>query len=525
MGIDRSVLVSYTKSCKMSVDTYCLDFHVVPCHEEAVYIRDVATVATCVAELLRQDCLEQGCIFSAYSYTAIYSGPKDSVFTIKHYFREGLVTLTIECFRVSIEDALFRSYDEVEILQKHIRRNLDAESGACIPAIRRCLSKSPYMRSSDDRIQQFRWEALLFSQQSPHQLVEIFRTVDYGNVLVLDGFVNIAESDLIYTQSLMCQGKQQYKDKEILILGGGDGALLHELLKETPKFVTMVDIDEAVIKGCSQHMKSICGDVLDKGEGDNYKVIVDDAFKWLKQYDEEGKQFDFIFGDLTDIPVHNEGSTWEFVRSILKLSLSLLPVGGKYMTHCNGKNSAEALDVFENEVKKIGYPLEIVRSEAYVPSFLETWVFFQLTRKEGVVNGIAGKEANGGQDVPMENGDVKKEQKGTPDKEVKEVKNEKPEVAKEAEKDAKGRVTPEKDAKGRVTPEKDPKGRVTPEKDTKVNGDKKEAKTTAEKKETAAEKKGGVKNTKEKLESPKTESPKPTDKGKTEKNGKKKDAK
>lgn len=33
-----------------------------------------------------------------------------------------------------------------------------------------------------------------------------------------------------------------YKDKEILILGGGDGGLLHELLKEGPKHVTMVDI-------------------------------------------------------------------------------------------------------------------------------------------------------------------------------------------------------------------------------------------------------------------------------------------
>jgi len=490
----------------MSVDTYCLDFHVVPCQDEAVYVRDVATVATCVAELLRQDCLEQGCIFSAYSYTAIYSGPKDSVFTIKHYFREGLVTLTIECFRVSIDDALFGSYDEIEILQKHIRRNLDAESGACIPAIRRCLSKSPYMRTSDDRLQQFRWESLLFSEQSPHQLVEIFKTQDYGNVLVIDGFVNIAESDLIYTKTLMCQGKHQYKDKEILILGGGDGSLLHELLKESPKFVTMIDIDEVVVRSCNLHMKSLCGDVLEKGEGDNYKIVVDDAHKWLKQYDQEGKQFDFIVGDLTDIPVHSEGSTWEFVRSMLKLALGILPVGGKYMTHCNGKNSPEALDVFENEVKKIGYPLEIVRSEAYIPSFLETWVFFEMTRKEGVVNGVAGKEVKVEEEVPVTNGEVKKERKSTPDKEVK---SDKPDPPKDAEKDAKSRVTPEKDAKGRITPEKEPK----------VNGEKKEAKTPADKKEG----KSGVKQTKEKLENSKTDSPK--DKSKTDKNGKKKEVK
>ena len=78
-----------------------------------------------------------------------------------------------------------------------------------------------------------------------------------GNCLVLDGFMNLAESDMAYTTSLMCWGKQQYEGKEVLILGGGDGALLHELLKEKPKFVTMIDIDEAVIRSCKEHMRFV----------------------------------------------------------------------------------------------------------------------------------------------------------------------------------------------------------------------------------------------------------------------------
>ena len=92
----------------MSVETVLLDFQVPPCLDNAVYIRDVATVATCVAEALRQDCLEQGCISSAFSYAAIYSGPKDCMFTIKHYFREGLITLTLEYFKVSAHHSLDR---------------------------------------------------------------------------------------------------------------------------------------------------------------------------------------------------------------------------------------------------------------------------------------------------------------------------------------------------------------------------------------------------------------------------------
>ena len=83
---------------------------------------------------------------------------------------------------------------------------------------------------------------------------------------------DIAESDLIYTETLMQRTKEDYKDKEILILGGGDGALLFELLKENVKFVTMVEIDDVVLKCCNQFMKSICGSVLEKDSGDNYKV-------------------------------------------------------------------------------------------------------------------------------------------------------------------------------------------------------------------------------------------------------------
>ena len=47
----------------------------------------------------------------------------------------------------------------------------------------------------------------------------------------------------------------------------------------------------------------MCGEVLDKAEGDNYKIIVDDACKWLQTYKADSKQFDIIIGDLTDIPV------------------------------------------------------------------------------------------------------------------------------------------------------------------------------------------------------------------------------
>ena len=62
----------------------------------------------------------------------------------------------------------------------------------------------------------------------------------------------LAESDIDYTKALLGNGRENYQDKDILILGGGDGGVLNELLKESPKFVTMVEISfsNECLKAC-----------------------------------------------------------------------------------------------------------------------------------------------------------------------------------------------------------------------------------------------------------------------------------
>lgn len=109
--------------------------------------------------------------------------------------------------------------------------------------------------------------------------------------------LDISEADLIYTETIMARGKEDYRDKEIVILGiklylfwvffvylwylgGGDGALLYELLKEQPRYVTMLEIDDIVMKACAKHMRSICGDVLDRRSDKNYEVNISIKIKF-----------------------------------------------------------------------------------------------------------------------------------------------------------------------------------------------------------------------------------------------------
>merc|ERR1712037_1009580 len=186
-----------------------------------------------------------------------------------------------------------------------------------------------------------------------------------------------------------------------------------------------------------------------------------------------GRQFDVIFGDLTDIPVHgNDTSTWNFVRAVVRTSLLLLPIGGKYFTHINGINSPSSIALFEKMVEGLGVPVEIATTEAHVPSFMEKWVFYQLTRKEGEVKEEGGEElkVNG---VKEEAATEKKEDA------------KQPEEAKEA---------PKSEAK-----ESEKSGPPKDEKKEESKAASKEDKKKTEKKE---EKKTGAKGSKEALESP-----------------------
>ena len=56
-------------------------------------------------------------------------------------------------------------------------------------------------------------------------------------------YLVLGESDIIYTNTLLgLERANLYKDKTIMILGGGDGGLLYELLKLSPRLVIMVEV-------------------------------------------------------------------------------------------------------------------------------------------------------------------------------------------------------------------------------------------------------------------------------------------
>lgn len=179
----------------------------------------------------------------------------------------------------------------------------------------------------------------------------------------------------------MGRGIENYEGKEICILGGGDGALLYELLKENPKHVVMLEIDELVMQACNKYLNSICGDVLEKRKTDQYEIIVGDCVEYMKKFIAEGRKFDYVFGDLTDIPISDApiGECWDFIRTIFEHSFKLLKPDGKFLTHGNGTSCLESLQLFEDQLRLLKPKVKFTTTKAFVPSFMEEWLFYQVT--------------------------------------------------------------------------------------------------------------------------------------------------
>lgn len=65
------------------------------------------------------------------------------------------------------------------------------------------------------------------------------------------------------------------------------------------------------------------------------QIIVGDCMVTLDKYIKDGRKFDYVFGDLTDIPISDTptGEIWDFIRSILEKSFKILKPDGIYLQH------------------------------------------------------------------------------------------------------------------------------------------------------------------------------------------------
>ncbi|KAJ3072368.1 hypothetical protein HK102_006249 [Quaeritorhiza haematococci] len=137
---------------------------------------------------------------------------------------------------------------------------------------------------------------ILHVEKSKYQDVLVFQSANHGNVLVLDGVIQCTERDEFAYQEMIAHLPlcAHPNPKKVLVIGGGDGGVLREVVKhESVEEVTLVEIDEVVIKVAKKFLPSMAIGF----EHPKVNVHVGDGFEYLKN--NQGS-YDVIITDSSD---------------------------------------------------------------------------------------------------------------------------------------------------------------------------------------------------------------------------------
>lgn len=96
----------------------------------------------------------------------------------------------------------------------------------------------------------FDFDRCLFQKKSPYQAIEVIENPYFGHVLFLDGLVQTTEKDeFFYHEMLAHPALVAHPDpQQVLIIGGGDGGVLKEVLRYPIMKAKLVEIDAQVIE-------------------------------------------------------------------------------------------------------------------------------------------------------------------------------------------------------------------------------------------------------------------------------------
>jgi spermidine synthase len=145
--------------------------------------------------------------------------------------------------------------------------------------------------------QRFEIEALVYRGHTEHQEALVFESPILGRVLVLDGIVQTTERDefvyheMISHVAIMAHGAA----RDVLIIGGGDGGTLEEVLKHPGVArATMVELDPGVVELAKAYLPAISRGAFDDPRTE---LIFGDGVRFVADTD---RRFDVIIVDSTD---------------------------------------------------------------------------------------------------------------------------------------------------------------------------------------------------------------------------------
>ncbi len=137
----------------------------------------------------------------------------------------------------------------------------------------------------------------LHGEETPFQNMRFVNSRMYGKMLLLDGVVQTTEKDEFVYHEMMthvpviCHGNA----KNVLIIGGGDGGILREVLRHpSVEKAVMVEIDQRVIDFSKEYLPTISDGAFDDPRSE---LVIADGAEYVKNTD---KKFDVVIVDSSD---------------------------------------------------------------------------------------------------------------------------------------------------------------------------------------------------------------------------------
>lgn len=145
--------------------------------------------------------------------------------------------------------------------------------------------------------QVFKIENVLYQESTEFQNLILFQNVMWGRVLALDGVIQLTEKDEFVYHEMMTHVPliTHGQVKSVLVIGGGDGGILREVLKhDSVEKIVLVEIDPDVIRFSKLYLPFVSQGSLDDPR---VEVIIEDGMDYVKRAKDH---FDVILCDSTD---------------------------------------------------------------------------------------------------------------------------------------------------------------------------------------------------------------------------------
>jgi spermidine synthase len=141
----------------------------------------------------------------------------------------------------------------------------------------------------------FTVDSVIYSKQSDYQKIDVISNKSFGKILLLDGLIQTTEKDEFFYHEMLvhpaCASHSSFQNT--LIIGGGDGGSLKEILRYPVDSVCHVEIDAQVIEVGKEYFPWLSPYLEDK----RVELVIADGLEFLMETE---RTFDIVFVDSSE---------------------------------------------------------------------------------------------------------------------------------------------------------------------------------------------------------------------------------